>query len=752
MCNETMRKLILIVVAVALQIALFSLSIEAQQPSVGNANPTNKSDEITYLDTKTTLEEAKIARLVVGLLERTHYSQQPFNDTVSSKFLDRYLDALDPARMIFLKSDEEEFDVWRTRLDDMLIRYGDVSPSKIIFNRFIKRYEQFVKFVTNVVATEKFAFDTEDKILVSRKDQPRPADLDEAKKLWRERVRYEYLQEKLNNEKPEEIIKIITRRYNRQWRTLRELDSEEVLQIFLSSLCHVYDPHTEYMGRPTYENFNISMKLSLCGIGAVLTSEDGYCKVRELMPGPAMRSGKIKVNDRIVAVAQGTNDPVDVIDWKLSKVVELIRGPKGTEVRLTIIPADAPDPSTRKVVSLIRDEITLENQEAKAKLLEIPVDGGQTTRVGIIDLPSFYADLGNRNADHKSTTTDVAKLIKKLKAENVSGIILDLRRNGGGSLEEAINLTGLFIKEGPVVQVKDSDGTISVDSDQDPSVLYEGPLIVLTSRFSASASEILAAALQDYKRALVVGDSSTHGKGTVQSLIELNRFLRTTNNIGALKLTIRKFYRINGESTQLKGVTPDIVLPSVNNYAEIGESSLPNALSWDTIPPTKYEPVNMITKPMIEELKKHSSDRIATDKDFAYIKDEIERFKKAQAEKMVSLNEKQRLKEKEEAKKRLEERKQEIKKRPPANYVSYEITLKNADKPGLPEPISLEKQTTNIAKANPTPSPKPDEMDEEATETDDATLSKVDPTLDETRRILLDLISLVKNGSIAAKK
>ncbi|MGC8743961.1 MAG: carboxy terminal-processing peptidase [Verrucomicrobiia bacterium] len=747
-----MRKLILIVVAVALQIALFSLSIEAQQPSVGNANPTNKSDEITYLDTKTTLEEAKIARLVVGLLERTHYSQQPFNDTVSSKFLDRYLDALDPARMIFLKSDEEEFDVWRTRLDDMLIRYGDVSPSKIIFNRFIKRYEQFVKFVTNVVATEKFAFDTEDKILVSRKDQPRPADLDEAKKLWRERVRYEYLQEKLNNEKPEEIIKIITRRYNRQWRTLRELDSEEVLQIFLSSLCHVYDPHTEYMGRPTYENFNISMKLSLCGIGAVLTSEDGYCKVRELMPGPAMRSGKIKVNDRIVAVAQGTNDPVDVIDWKLSKVVELIRGPKGTEVRLTIIPADAPDPSTRKVVSLIRDEITLENQEAKAKLLEIPVDGGQTTRVGIIDLPSFYADLGNRNADHKSTTTDVAKLIKKLKAENVSGIILDLRRNGGGSLEEAINLTGLFIKEGPVVQVKDSDGTISVDSDQDPSVLYEGPLIVLTSRFSASASEILAAALQDYKRALVVGDSSTHGKGTVQSLIELNRFLRTTNNIGALKLTIRKFYRINGESTQLKGVTPDIVLPSVNNYAEIGESSLPNALSWDTIPPTKYEPVNMITKPMIEELKKHSSDRIATDKDFAYIKDEIERFKKAQAEKMVSLNEKQRLKEKEEAKKRLEERKQEIKKRPPANYVSYEITLKNADKPGLPEPISLEKQTTNIAKANPTPSPKPDEMDEEATETDDATLSKVDPTLDETRRILLDLISLVKNGSIAAKK
>jgi carboxyl-terminal processing protease len=747
-----MRKLILITVAVALEIAFLNLPLAAQSAAPDGGSSTNKSDEISYLDTKTTLEEARIARLVVGLLERTHYSQQPFNDTVSSKFLDRYLDALDPARMIFLKSDEEEFDVWRTRLDDMLIRYGDVSPGKIIFNRLLKRYEQFVKYVTNLVATEKFSFDTDEKILISRKDQPRPADLEEARKLWRDRVRYEYLQEKLNNEKPEEIVKIITRRYNRQWRTLRELDSEEVLQIFLSSLCHVYDPHSEYMGRPTYENFNISMKLSLCGIGAVLTSEDGYCKVRELMPGPAMRSGKIKVNDRIVAVAQGTNAPVDVIDWKLNKVVELIRGPKGTEVRLTIIPADAPDPSTRKVVSLIRDEITLENQEAKAKLLEIPVDGGQTTRIGIIDLPSFYADLGNRNADHKSTTTDVAKLIKKLKAENVSGIILDLRRNGGGSLEEAINLTGLFIKDGPVVQVKDSDGTISVDSDQDPSVLYEGPLIVLTSRFSASASEILAAALQDYKRALVVGDSSTHGKGTVQSLIELNRFLRTTNNVGALKLTIRKFYRINGESTQLKGVSPDIVLPSVNNYAEVGESSIPNAMPWDTIPPTKYEPVNLINRAMIEELKKHSADRIATDKDFAYIMEEIERFKKAQAEKMVSLNEKQRLKEKEEAKQRTEARKQELKKRPPSNYISYEITLKNADKPGLPEPTSLEKQTTNTAKANPTPSPNPDEMDEGAAETDDATLSKVDPTLDETRRILLDLISLVKNGSIAAKK
>jgi carboxyl-terminal processing protease len=747
---------------------LVSLHTQGQNAS------TNKPGEYGISDVRTTVEEAQIARLVVGLLERMHYSQQPFNDTISSKFLDRYLDTLDPARMIFLKSDEEEFEVYRNKLDDMLLRFGDVSPGKIIFNRMLKRYEQFVNYVTNLVATEKFTFDTDEKILVNRKDQPRPADLDEAKKIWRDRVRYEYLQEKLNNEKPEEIVKIITRRYNRQLRTLREFDSEEVLQIFLSSLAHVYDPHSEYMGRPTYENFNISMKLSLCGIGAVLTSEDGYCKIRELMPGPAMRSGKIKVNDRIVAVAQGTNEFVDVIDWKLTKVVELIRGPKGTEVRLLIIPADAPDPSTRKVVSLIRDEITLENQEAKAKLLEIPVENGQTSRVGIIDLPSFYADLSNRSADHKSTTTDVAKLIKKLKAEKVEGIILDLRKNGGGSLEEAINLTGLFIKEGPVVQVKDSDGSISVDYDRDPEVLYDGPLVVLTSRFSASASEILAAALQDYKRAIVVGDKSTHGKGTVQSLIELNRFLRKTNNLGALKLTIRKFYRINGESTQLKGVIPDIILPSVNNYADIGESSLPNALPWDTIPPTKYETVNMITKAIVEELSKRSAARISADKDFAYIMDEIERFKKAQAEKTVSLNESQRRKEKEDAKKRLEERKKEIKSRPAPNYVTYEITLKNADKPGLPAPVSLKKdsetnkvQTASATSTNKTESPKQDNQiastkpdksdsddifDSDKSDEDDSVLSSIDPTMDEARRILLDLIEVLKKGSIAQKK
>jgi carboxyl-terminal processing protease len=295
------------------------------------------------------------------------------------------------------------------------------------------------------------------------------------------------------------------------------------------------------------------------------------------MDGPAKKSGKVKPNDKIVAVAQGTNPPVDVVEWKLNKVVELIRGAKGTEVRLTIVPVDAPDSTTRKVVSLIRDEIKLEDQEAKAKLIEVPSENGQPTqRYGIIDLPSFYADLENRSLGRKSTTTDVAKLLRKLKEEKVAGVILDLRRNGGGSLEEAINLTGLFIKEGPVVQVKDSDGHISVDKDTDTSVLYDGPMVVLTSRFSASASEILAGALQDYGRATIVGDSSTHGKGTVQQLNPLRMWIPEsvmTNNPGTLKMTKAKFYRASGKSTQLKGVESDIVLPSKLNYAkDIGEA------------------------------------------------------------------------------------------------------------------------------------------------------------------------------------
>jgi len=593
-----------------------------------------------------TPEEGKIASFTARILQQNHYLQQPFDKGVSSKFLDTYLNALDPQHIYFLQSDLREFEKYRDSLDDLTIRKADVSPANIIFLRFFERFEQQVAYVNGLLKSEKFDFNGNERFTPNRRTLPRPANLEEAQKLWRERLRFEYLQEKLNNEKPDEIVKIITRRYARVERSFKDFDNDDVFQTYLSALTHVYDPHSDYMGKSAFDSFNIQMRLSLFGIGALLRSEDGYCKIQELMPGPAMKSKQMKVNDKIIAVAQGTNLPVDVVDMKLNKVVELIRGPKGSEVRLTVIPADATDPSMRKVVSLVRDEIKLEDQESKARVIDLPDAAGKPARLGVIDIPSFYADLESRKADHKSTTSDVARLLKKLKEEKVAGVILDLRRNPGGSLEEAIKLTGLFIKKGPVVQVKNPTGEIEVDEDEDPSVLYDGPLVVLTSRFSASASEIVAGALQDYGRALIVGDSSTHGKGTVQSLIQLGPVLRQyglnlTNNPGALKLTIRKFYRANGSSTQLEGVKPDVILPSINNYAEVGEGSLENPLVWDTVPTTKFDKVNLIP-PVLPELRKRSLERVAADPDYNFVRQEIERFKKAQADKTLSLNEAER--------------------------------------------------------------------------------------------------------------
>ncbi|HKQ40791.1 MAG TPA: carboxy terminal-processing peptidase, partial [Verrucomicrobiae bacterium] len=691
--------------------------------------------------------------------------------------------------------------------------------------RFMQRLHEQYDYVTNILATEKFTYDGDEKYVVIRKKEPRPKNMEEAKKVWRERLRYEYLQEKLaigrpdeigklvaekleqkkprqvlsaieekmskekaqeidklvqaqygkesndkivkavaeklERENSDEIVKLLQKRYTRMVRALHEYDNDDVLQLYLTALARVYDPHSDYMGKAELENFSIGMKLSLFGIGALLRSEDGFCKIQSLTPnGPAERSKKLKPNDKIIAVAQGESSAVDVVDMKLNKVVELIRGPKNTEVRLTVVPADAADPSVRKVISLVRDEIKLEDQEAKAKLIELPGEGnGKTLRLGVIDLPSFYStfELEGRKGENepKSTTVDVARLIRKLTQEKADGIILDLRRNGGGSLEEAIRLSGLFIKEGPVVQVKGPEGDPIIEKDPDPSMFYEGPLVVLTSRFSASASEILAGALQDYGRALVVGDVSTHGKGTVQSLLQLQPLMRgafalvSSNNPGALKITIRKFYRASGASTQLKGVTPDIILPSLYNHDEVGEAALENPLPWDTIAPASYEKLNWI-QPVLPELRRRSETRVNSDKDFAYLKAEIERFKQKQAEKAVSMNEAQRLKEKQEADERLKARKKELAARPEPGWKVYDITLKNAEQPGLPAPVaktnSLKTASTATNSATNTVAKNdPDDPEEHVEEK----VAAVDITLEEAKRILMDLVNLTgRNGSL----
>jgi carboxyl-terminal processing protease len=527
------------------------------------------------------------------------------------------------------------------------------------------------------------------------------------------------------------------------------LDSGSVLQAYLNALAHAYDPHSDYLNAPRAQDFSMQMNLSLFGIGARLQEDDGYCTIKELVPGgPAVKSKLIKAEDRIVVVAQAGKPSVDVVDMELEKVVQLIRGPKNTEVSLTISPVE--DRAIRRVVTLVRDEIKLEDSEAKAKLVEMP-DG---KRLGIIDLPSFYApvDLGTAGrATPKYTSVDVAKLVKKLKKENVSGIIIDLRTNPGGSLEEAVKFTGLFIKDGPIVLARNPDGQVMVDSDRDPSQLYDGPLIVMVNRFSASASEIAAAALQDYGRALIVGDTSTHGKGTVQNLNPLRALpfdwsvpISATNDPGAIKITIRKFYRVSGASTQFKGVTPDIVLPDVLNYSTlIGESALDNALPWDTIRPVKYDNLNLV-QPYLGQLHARSDARLATNQDYLYIKQDIEQFQKFQLEKTAPLNEREAIKERERVATQNRERDNERLARQPSPIKVYDITLENADQPGLTEhvespvlPVISDNPGTNSATLKPA-----------AAAAAKKSPPAVDPMLDETERILEDYISLLSKNAV----
>jgi C-terminal peptidase prc len=841
--------------------------------------------------------DGRVAFLTAAMLEKNHYLKLPFDDAVSSKFLDTYMETLDPQHIHFTQDDLAEFERYRTNLDRLTLterRVGDTRPACEIFNRFFERLSQRTAYAEELLKKEKFTFDGDERIVINRKDLPYPKDLDEAKRLWRERLRFEYLQELLGKlgarkkkeslaanrkdaspeaqvssrvakphsaeagggtslsdtnaqmpavtslaEQPrpsmlkspkgaeqwsaasvpggpvrsqgakvsgaeqeppaaaharasveqtrqpastgstavspkktddEEIVATLNHRYHRNLRFFTDWNNEDVLQTYLTALARVYDPHSDYFGHAQLESFAMQMNLSLFGIGAELTvSEDGYCTIRRLLPGgPAIKGKRIKENDRIVAVAQGEQPPVDIVDLSLNKAVQLIRGPKGTEVRLTIIPAGG-GAADRTIVSLIRDEIPLEDSAAKAKLVELPNGQGGTVRLGVIDLPSFYATFEAASSkdkpEPKSTTTDVARLLTKLKEEKVSGVILDLRRNGGGSLEEAIKLTGLFIRTGPVVQVKEVDGTVQEADDTDPSVLYDGPLVVLISRGSASASEILAGALQDYGRALVIGDRATHGKGTVQSVNQLRPFMNLvdktlTNDPGALKLTIKKFYRPSGVSTQLKGVVPDITLPSVANESkDIGEGALDHALpQGDPIPSAKYDHFNLV-EPFLSELRKRSEERVAADKEYAYVREDIEQFRKHQSDKTVSLNKGLRLKENEDLDARNKAREKERRARPEPPEKVYELTLKLVDKPGLPPPVTRTNAAvatlspgsaaggigaTNSAAVATAKSAVEDDLDEAP----EAPAPATDATLSEAEHILVDYLSLLPKGDL----
>jgi carboxyl-terminal processing protease len=637
--------------------------------------------------------EANVTRLTTSILERSQFAHHPLDAELAGKFLDGYLDALDGRRSLFLHSDIEEFAAYKATLAQAT-REGNTSAAHAIWRRYLQRLRERTAYLTQQLQTSSFDFTGQDTYSFDREQAQRPRDVAGAQAGWRQELRAEYLDEKLRDVPKKQIATTLARRYEQQQRTMQALGEDDVLEAYLNALAHVYDPHSDYLGHEQMESLSIAMNLSLFGIGAVLESKDGYTTIRELVPGgPAGRGGILQPGDRIVAVAQAGKEPVDVINLPLSRAVELIRGPKGSRVTLTVIPASAPEGSLPKAVALVRDEIQLEDQQAKARIVDLPNAPGSVLRVGVINLPSFYADMGSPGGKgRRSVTADVARLLTKLQAEQVQGLIIDLRRNGGGSLEEAISLTGLFIPQGPVVQTRGPDGKVDVDADTDPAQLYAGPLVLLTSRFSASASEILAGALQDYGRALVVGDSSTFGKGTVQSVLPLARIMDQSGlahsyDPGALKVTIRKFYRPSGSSTQMRGVESNIVLPSTTDFSAVSEAAMKDPLPWDAVPVAAYTREDRIA-PYVDALRQKSVQRIAAAQDFVYLAEDIAQLRKSLATKTTSLNEADRRQELAEAKARQAERERERATRQTQRPPTYEITLKNAAAPGLPPPLS----------------------------------------------------------------
>ena len=645
--------------------------------------------------------DGRITQLTAQLLEQAQFAHHRLDDSMAAKFLDRYIDSLDPSHELFLQSDTAEFHRFVPPLAKATRETGDTHPARVIFERYLQRSEERAAFVKKALATEPFDFTGQDRYSFDRDNAPRPIDITEAHSLWTQRLRADVLQEKLAGKKPEDFARTLTQRYERQVETMKRLSEGSVLEIYLEALAHVYDPHSDYMGREQLQSFNIVMNLSLAGIGATLQDADGFCKIRELVPGgPAALSGKLKDGDRIVAVNPPGKTPVDLIDMPLSQAVDLIRGPKGTDVTLTIIPAGASE-EVRKTVTIQRDEIHLDEQKAKAQIVDFPDAGGRTTRLGVIDLPAFYA---SETGQVESATADVAQLLRKLESENVQGVILDLRHNGGGSLEEAIKLTGLFIPSGAVVQTRDLAGHIEVGKDEDGPTLYSGPLIVLTSRLSASASEIVSGALQDYGRAMIVGDSSTFGKGTVQTMLPLGSIMQREgvtprSDPGALKVTISKFYRPGGSSTQLKGVRADIVLPSFTDTPEISESGMKNPLEWDAVPPASYPRFDLV-KPFMATLTERSHARIAGDQDFVWQREDLALAQQNRAMKSVSLNEAERRQERDEEKARTRSRAAARLTRQEMTPPVYEITVKNAAAPGLPSPVDPAKLKTDDTGAN----------------------------------------------------
>lgn len=621
-------------------------------------------------------EHALTNRAVVHHLYQHHYSRKYLNDEFSEKVYTRYLDILDNTRSYFTQADINQFSKYRDKLDDA-IKTNNLEPAFEIYNRYEQRAIERLDYALKLLkgGVKQFDFNKNESLELDREKAPWAKSSTELDQLWRKRIKNTVLNLKLAGKKDEDISSLLERRYESQLNRIKQINSEDAFQSYMNALTYTFDPHTQYMSPRNSENFNINMSLSLQGIGAVLRSENENTIVERLVPGgPAAKAGQLKPSDKIIGVAQGKDDMVDVIGWRLDEVVDLIRGPKDSTVRLDIISGSG-QTETHRTISIVRDEVKLEDRAAQSEVLEIKRDN-KNYKLGVIDIPAFYADFEAKNANdpnYRSTTRDVSNLIVKLKEDNIDGLIIDLRNNGGGSLAEVNNLVGLFIPKGPTVQVHYSFGHTQVLADQDPSVLYDGPLVVLTNRLSASASEIFAGAIQDYGRGLIVG-SQTFGKGTVQTLIPLFR--------GQMKVTNAKFYRVSGDSTQHRGVIPDITYPEIYDVEKIGESALEEALPWDKIDASKYKPQGSLTS-VIPQLEKAHAKRIKDNPDFNYLNEQVEFLKELRNDTSISLNIKTREQEREEMEARrlaLENKRRKAKGLSPLDHLEEE-----SDEPSMEE-------------------------------------------------------------------
>ena len=659
--NKNGSRFLRIFIVPALLLAVFAVS--AAQKAPAKLEPTRSM--------------STIARVTTYLLVNNHFSQRRIDEKLSEQLFVEYFKTLDPSHMFFTRNDLKRFEPVKSRLGNQL-RHGNVQFAFDVFKLFLNRLDEYEKFTADYLKTDP-SLNTDETYEVNRSKAPWPANRRELESLWKKKIRNDLiLLELLDRSKKETELASAGKpgpaapavpasdaekkpavrrppeksplertqyRISRFLQYYRKMEAIDVLEMYLSTLTQIYDPHSQYMSPRSEEDFTISMKLSLVGIGALLSSEDGYTKIVKVIPGgPAERDGRLKSEDRIIAVAQENEDPVDIQDMPLNKVVNMIRGKEKTKVTLTILEGAKGNSAVPVNITLVRDQVQLKESEASGKLHEIQTGSGKK-RVAVLTLPSFYIDFAaayRGDEKYRSSTRDIADLIRKFRSEApLDGVVIDLRSNGGGSLLEAVTLTGLFIKEGPVVQVCDQRGR-KIDEDRDGGeILYDGPLAVLTNRFSASAAEIFAGAIQDYQRGIILGDSKTHGKGTVQTILELDRYTsfwgRKTPS-GSLKITNAKFYRINGASTQLEGITPDIVFPSFTDAMEIGEDKLDHALKWDTIKRAPYTVYDSRLPSLIPILRARAQTRVSKSPDFKLLRHDIDTFRRIRDRKTVQLN------------------------------------------------------------------------------------------------------------------